>query len=151
MNFWRWLREHRFGYLQNSVWIRPHIEDPLVQTMEWFRDNPEQFLLLESRNILGISDEAMVQGAWDFIEINRRYKDYLERIDSWMTTRWSVIKLPQLIELIAEERNGYKTLLERDPLLPKALLPSDYMGRKACESRKKFLRRLRTELRRKLA
>lgn len=138
MMLWRWLREHRFGYLQDSVWVRPDPVSELVETLEWFRENPENFVVLEARTIKGGSDAALVKGAWDFAKINAGYRRYLASVDSCQEAVAKPIRPAELAALVRRERTAYVQALAIDPLLPKRLLPPDYLGRKAYEAHRRF-------------
>jgi phenylacetic acid degradation operon negative regulatory protein len=143
---WRWLREHRFGYLQDSVWIRPHPVSDLVSTLEWFRDNPESFAVFEARQVAGGSDASLVAGAWDIEKLNARYREYLETLNE-LSASLSQARLPgQVPLLLGKERLAYAMPLMMDPLLPKCLWPRGYLGETARKHREQFLERVRNRL-----
>lgn len=132
----RWLRQNGFGYLQNSVWIHPHPLTKLSAALREFRDDVESLTVMESHCCAGYSNAAIVQGAWDFPEINRRYQAYL----SIATTdlRRLCARQPAASALatwLHRERTAWKHALSLDPLLPSELLPSDYLGRRAWQAR----------------
>ncbi len=142
MMLWRWLRGHQFGYLQNSVWVFPHSVSHLIRSLEWFRDNPEQFVLAESKTLFGASPASIVLGSWHWEEINHRYADYLEEVDSYESGIARDRTLEQLIELVALEREAYDIALAMDPLLPKSLIPSRYLGQRAHARRAAYRKKL---------
>jgi hypothetical protein len=47
------------------------------------RVNVESLLLLEARPAAGESDAEIVHGAWDFVQINRRYARHMEVLDGF--------------------------------------------------------------------
>jgi phenylacetic acid degradation operon negative regulatory protein len=144
---WRWLRQHRFGYLQHSVWIRPEPVKELVETLSWFRENPEEFALLESRRVTGVSDACLVQAAWDFDKVNDAYHRYIEELSS-LSARLNRTRSPaEAVLCLRSERGSYADALAIDPLLPRRLLPPDYLGEQALAARRGFLKEVRTHLR----
>ena len=143
---WRWLREHRFGYLQDSVWIRPHPIGTLLETLEWVRENPESFLVLEARRVTGGSDAGLVHGAWDFRAINNAYQVHLDFLASQSPAALGKRSAAELSAIIAKERTLYAHALARDPLLPARLLPSEYLGREAHRARQQFAARVGSRL-----
>jgi len=140
---WRWLREHRFGYLQNSVWIKAQPVMPLIRTVTWFQDNPEMFLVMESRRVAGDSDEAIVAGAWDFTRINGAYRRYLEVVETLQASLKKRATVQDLAGAVRQERAAYGHAIVLDPLLPKRLWPADYLGQVALRARTGFQQQAR--------
>jgi len=138
MRLWRWLREHRFGYLQDSVWIRPYPIHQLVQSLAWFKDNPEMFVVFESRRIAGGSNAAIVQGAWDFKFINDRYQQHLDTVADCQGALAKAKSPGALSDLVRRERCFYAEALHYDPLLPRSLWPTEYAGPNALRARRAF-------------
>jgi phenylacetic acid degradation operon negative regulatory protein len=142
--FWRWLRDNGFGYLQNSVWIHPDPVAEVTDALDEFRDDVEMFTLMEARCCKGYSNEAVVRGAWDFVEINERYEQYIEVA----TTELARLRQPgngnikphDLTRWLHRERQAWTRALWLDPLLPRALHPPDYLGPRALEARHKALK-----------
>jgi phenylacetic acid degradation operon negative regulatory protein len=138
----RWLRRNRFGFLQNSVWIHP---DPVTQVVELLKDyhDVESFTVMESHCGRGFTNDAIVAGAWDFDEINKRYDAYL---GLWSLTTPEARKIAASASLFARwirgERAAWRHPLTADPLLPRQLWPPGYRGPKAWQSRLQSLRRL---------
>lgn len=143
-----YLQRRGFGFLQNSVWITP---DPVKAERALLSDGPvdvESLILLEARPCAGESDAEMVAGAWDFAEINRRYamhqevltqrprRDLNNQATAAAFHRW-----------LREERATWQNAVWRDPLLPKALLPSDYTGCIAWHRRLKVMTEAGTQIR----
>jgi phenylacetic acid degradation operon negative regulatory protein len=134
-----YLRDHGFGYLQNSVWITP---DPLTnerQILAGGAVNVESLILLEARPCAGESDAEIVAGAWDFDLINRRYAKLLEVVGQRPRGRLITDAAAKAFQRWArQERQAWNEAVSNDALLPACLLPSGYLGRKAwrerCES-----------------
>lgn len=144
----RYLRDRRFGYLQGSVWVTP---DPMRGEREALASgeiNVESLLLLEARPCAGERDDQIVAGAWDFEAINRRYARDLKLLDrrpEAMLNNAAAAKALQ--RWAAEERAAWQAAVEIDPLLPKRLLPKDYLGCRAWQRRVESLRQAGKQLR----
>jgi phenylacetic acid degradation operon negative regulatory protein len=144
----RYLHAHGFGYLQGSVWITP---DPLRGEREILtggKINVESLLLLEARPCSGESAAEIAAGAWDFELINRHYARHLkllnQRPDKSLRDNAAAKALQRWA---ADERTAWHAALQIDPLLPKRLLPPDYLGCRAWEQRIKVLRQAGQQLR----
>ncbi len=132
---WRWLRENHFGYLQNSVWICP---DPIPRVMEAlkpYRDDVESFTVMEARCSAGVSDRSIVDGAWDFPEINRRYQGYIATVRVVGSREGG-----GLASWLRREREAWSYAVSADPLLPRSLLPKGYLGIEAWRARARALK-----------
>jgi phenylacetic acid degradation operon negative regulatory protein len=143
-----YLRKQGFGYLQQSVWISP---DPLQgekDILAGSKADVESLLLLEARPSAGETDEEIVAGAWDFPEINRRYARHLQVLAEWPD---GALREPAAAQSFrkwaARERAAWLAAVAEDPLLPEVLLPQDYLGRKAWQSRIKVLHRAAQQMR----
>ncbi len=138
----RYLRAKGFGYLQGSVWVSP---DPMRSEREVLAGgatNVESLLLLEARPCAGEKDEEIVAGAWDFEAINRRYARHLKWLEQCpKATLHNDAAAKALRRWAAEERTAWQSAVEIDPLLPKRLLPADYLGRRAWDKRVEVLRK----------
>jgi DNA-binding transcriptional regulator PaaX len=136
----RYLRARGFGYLQGSVWVTP---DPMRDEREALAGgeiNVESLLLLEARPCAGERDEEIVAGAWDFEAINRHYAKHLKLLEQRPKTALNSTAAAKTFHRWAtEERVAWKTAVEIDPLLPKRLLPEDYLGRRAWQKRVEVL------------
>ena len=132
----RYLRQNGFGYLQNSVWISP---DPLANErtlIEGGKVSVESLILLEARPSGGETDEEIVDGAWDFAAINRRYVKYMEILEARPTDALHASGSAKTWRQWAgRERSAWLAAVMADPLLPKKLLPPGYMGRPAWRAR----------------
>ncbi len=143
----RRLRQSGFGYLQNSVWISPDPPDPIRQQVAAVEADVECFLLFEGRPAGCESDQAIVQGAWDFKVINERYRRYMEHAappDLGGRSRPEVLRC--LRPWVSRERRLWFAAFRIDPLLPRVLLPADYLGVKAWGQRVRTLNDLARQL-----
>jgi phenylacetic acid degradation operon negative regulatory protein len=132
----RHLRNKGFGYLQNSVWITPDSLRNERAVLEGLTASVESLLLLEARPCGGESDDQIVEGAWDFPAINRRYAKYIDVLRQRPTqpTR-AVVEANALKQWAERERMAWLTAVSHDPLLPAEILPKDYAGRTAWRAR----------------
>lgn len=151
MMLWRWLRDHRFGYLQDSVWVRPHPINQLVQSLAWFKDNPEMFVVFESRRIAGGDNAAVVQGAWNFKFIHDRYRQHLDAVADCRGALAKAKSPVLLAELLRRERRFYGDAVRCDPLLPRCLWPDGYLGVEALRARRALHAAAREQFRAHLA
>lgn len=126
---------HHFGCFQKSVWIYPHLDDPLNEIMREVTSELGDLTLMESRLLPGGDDSSVVENAWDFSKINKHYEAYIQHINSYR--KHSSHK--KLDHLLAEEKKLWDRALNQDPLLPKKLLPKVYLGRKAYQLRQQIL------------
>ncbi len=144
----RYLRDKGFGYLQNSVWIRP---DPLALErviLGGGKINVESLILLEARPCAGESDAEIVAGAWDFERINRRYARHLKVLaDRPGGALLNDAAAKALLRWAAAEREAWLDAVTNDPLLPGRILPSDYLGQQAWGRRVEVLRDAGRQLR----
>jgi len=135
------LRQHGFGWLQNSVWVSPHPLPDQQSLLAGARVNVESLLFLEARPSAGETDEEIVSGAWDFDQIANHYACYLKVLaarpkgklrdadDAETFRKWAT-----------QEREAWLEAVAADPLLPERLLPQGYVGQKAWRSRTSVLR-----------
>lgn len=135
----RALSEAGCGCLQGSVWISP-IAPPAIEKMISEGD-PDcgHLLLLRAESKGRRVDARMVEGAWDFEEINRRYEE-LEVVlkDFRMVLKES--SREALADWTTRENVAARAAIEFDPLLPAELLPKRYLGQKVWKKRAEMLR-----------
>jgi len=131
----RFLKEHHFGYLQNSVWITPDPLESFVRNLGGYADDVESLILMEARPCGGEPDSAITKGAWDFERINQSYREYVEHLERLSSrTPHSPERLEQWSR---QEQTSWFAAMDVDPLLPQVLLPPDYLGRKAWQARRR--------------
>jgi phenylacetic acid degradation operon negative regulatory protein len=143
----RYLRARRFGYLQGSVWISP---DPVQGEREILASgkiNVESLLLLEARPCSGESDAEIVAGAWDFKVLNQHYARHLKLLDQRPDGKLRDVAAAKALQRwAAAEREAWRSAVEFDPLLPRQLLPSDYLGCRVWQQRIEVLRQAGQQL-----
>lgn len=137
----RWLRHRGFGYLQDSVWISPDPVEDIAESLRKFREDAESFTILESRCAPGFSNTTLVTAAWPFEKMQAQYKSY-EAFATAAIKRLRREKFHprELFALLRAERRQWSGAFDLDPLLPLALWPSHYEGRRAWQKRGELLR-----------
>jgi phenylacetic acid degradation operon negative regulatory protein len=135
----RKLRELRFGWLQNSVWINPDPVDELKRDFEQHRNSVESLVLLEARPAGGETDEELVAGAWDFAQLAKDHAAYHQVLRLRPGTRSRAGDIDAWLAWAESERRAWKKIVERDPFLPEVLWPKGYAGRTAWHARREAL------------
>ncbi|MGH7956900.1 MAG: hypothetical protein ACREH8_07795 [Opitutaceae bacterium] len=128
----RVLRRRQFGYLQKSVWVSPDPTSDVRAALGKSRVQADAFLVIEGKPAAGESDAEIVDGAWDFALINRRYEHYLK------VAQKPAPPGPRLVDWARRENAAWKAAISADPLLPASLLPAGYRGRAALQHRKQL-------------
>ena len=143
-----YLRRRGFGYLQNSVWISPNPLEEEKAILAGSHVNVESLIFLEARPCAGETNEEIVAGAWDFGRINRLYAMHLNVLESRpVRLLRDEAAAENLRNWAGRERAAWLEAVSMDPLLPEALLPREYLGRRAWQSRVKSLRQAAGQLR----
>ena len=127
----RFLHRMRMGCLQRSVYvshkdIRPEYDD-LVQAARVERYS----YLFAAKTVLGRPALEIVHTAWKvdrleiaqswYLDVCSHYKNRLSREE---------FTNEQLTTLAREEMSAYMSVMEQDPLLPRELWPTGYLGEK---------------------
>ncbi|MBM3889344.1 MAG: hypothetical protein FJ388_09485 [Verrucomicrobia bacterium] len=143
IRLWRWLRENGFGYLQQSLWIQPDPVTELTEALRDFRDDVETFILMEATCCAGYSNARVVEGAWDFAEINKRHEAVLATASVTAHSLDQMKKSPERLGAwLRAERMAWEHALAVDPLLPRVLWPKGYRGEQAWLARLDCLSRI---------
>lgn len=124
------LKELGFAMLQESVWVSPFaVEAALTSYLEQFRIGGEVLVLCGA--ILSGNLRKLAERVW---KLDKLAGEYLDLMEDWE-------------DLEKKNRGGaakwelkYLDLLARDPLLPAALLPKDWIGE---EAKRVYLREVR--------
>jgi DNA-binding transcriptional regulator PaaX len=139
----RFLLQHRFGYLQQSVWITPDGLDEVQQKLKEIPANVESLTLFDGRPCGGESDAAIVCGAWDFPAINAHYERHQTIVGKCPDPpSHRSPPGPRFLAWARREREAWNAAIRKDPLLPRVLLPAEYLGRRSWEARKGLFKRL---------
>jgi phenylacetic acid degradation operon negative regulatory protein len=138
VKIWRWLHQHHFGCLKGSVWIRPDGVEGL-EALEQSLHQAALFSILEGAPVGGAKNPVLVGTAWNFERINLGYAAYLDEV-ARLKKNVARERGMALAELCRKEGVLWRAAVERDPLLPAALLPPGYRGREAHAARLDFFR-----------
>jgi DNA-binding transcriptional regulator PaaX len=99
-------------------------------------------ITVEGRPACGESDRLIVRKAWDFSEINRRYRLHLKVLGQLPNRPAKEERSAQALQRWARtERVAWLDAVQADPLLPAKLLPRGYLGKQAWAKRKRVLSR----------
>ena len=126
------------GCLQGSVWISPSTPPAIEKLVA--SDDPDctHLLLLMADSKGQKADIRMVEGAWNFEDINEQYEKLEAILDQFPAVTQQ--NTPEaLADWTAAEKAASSIALETDPLLPSALYPKIYIGRKIWKKRAKIL------------
>ena len=86
-------------------------------------------------------------GAWDFVNINSHYARHQKLLDQRPDgSLHNNAAAKALQRWAADERASWHAALQIDPLLPKRLLPPDYLGCRAWQRRIEVLRQAGQQL-----
>jgi phenylacetic acid degradation operon negative regulatory protein len=135
----RTLRQLRFGWLQNSVWLSPDRVSDLVLALEKERVSAECLLFLEGRPAGGEDDAELVRSAWDFERLGTMHRHYLRLLKTRPRGVKAAVSGEWIPWLQAEDR-AWRKIVRWDPFLPAVLLPPGYAGRTAWAARNETLR-----------
>ncbi len=140
----RKLHEHRFGWLQNSVWISP---DPIPDFRTLAGEKltlPESLTIFEARPIGGESDEEIVTSAWDFTALGKAHSHYF----ALLRLRPHRLQGPKAwLAWLDTEHRAWQKLARIDPFLPRPLHPRGYRGQAAWNARQEGFAAFRAALR----
>lgn len=120
------LYELGFGMLQESVWITPF--DIVADLREYFKTlhlEENVFVFMAGRAFVG-DDRRLAQKIWRLDKINQEYKNIL---DLWRE-KGRMLERNKRKRLIKSLKSQYLEILINDPLLPRELLPTDWLGSK---------------------
>jgi phenylacetic acid degradation operon negative regulatory protein len=135
LRLWRWLRGQRFGLLQRSIWIVPDRIDEAAVPLHHLKLTPKSLTVIEGIPAPSTSHEDIVQSAWDFPLINRRYQAAMEAALAGRRLAMGA-RSTERRHWLAEERLLWLEAVAEDPFLPARLLPGDYLGQKALRERR---------------
>lgn len=139
----KFLKTMRMGCLQKSVWITPRDIRPEYDDLEKVAAVDSVAYLLESRTVMHYDHLEIVKNTWDFDRLEalqRRYIDVFQ--ENQKRVRSETCSTEDLMALLYQESEAYMHAMMKDPLLPNALLPENYQGRRVF----KLHTQLRTEI-----
>lgn len=137
----RYLRSRGFGCLQRSVWLTPDPLDEERSVLARGEVDAGSLVLIEFRPCAGESDGDLVSAGWDFRKINGRYASHLRVLDERPRNPLSDDREAKKLRRWASiERCAWLEAIGIDPLLPRQLVPSGYLGERAWRRRIEVLR-----------
>lgn len=130
----RWLG---FGQIGPGVFAHPNRD--LEQVREWLRGldlGRDEGLLLRGWAGEGTVDKALIAAGWDLGDLARRYRRFVDSfaaVENALGTRTAAAGLTPESAFVIRTLliHDYRKIHLRDPLLPPALLPSDWVGSNA--------------------
>lgn len=114
------LKDLGFGQLQQSVWISPINYLPIIEKIiEQY--NLSSYVILSQTNKIGRERaQQLADKVWNLKSLNEEYQQF---ISDWEETQHKKEK--------ASFQMKYLQILNKDPQLPRELLPDDWVGDKA--------------------
>jgi len=139
----RFLCSQHMGCLQQSVWVSPLDIRPVYADLQTTLNVDSVAYLFEARTVLGRSSQSIVRDAWDFARLAEGHEQFIhaaeETMDDLLCGR---VSAPDAARLVRLELAHYLSVMDRDPLLPRSLLPSDYRGMDVYDIHKKLTKLL---------
>lgn len=121
------------GFGQPSPGVFAHPNSNLEQAREWLRnlDVAGDPLLLKSSSDDIVVDRAVVAAGWDLGELARRYRRFVDSFAATATVAADTVTPEAAFVIRTLLIHEYRKIHLRDPLLPPALLPNDWVGSSA--------------------
>ncbi|MCK5676383.1 MAG: hypothetical protein KAH99_05160 [Verrucomicrobia bacterium] len=123
------LKRKRMGCLQQSVWITSEDIRPDFDDLSTVASIGAFAYLFESRTVLGLSNNRVVEDAWNFERlrgIQEHYCSIMEKNIEQLRSRNH--SRDEIAELLRMSLDAYHAAMTEDPLLPRELHPKDYLG-----------------------
>jgi phenylacetic acid degradation operon negative regulatory protein len=139
----QFLRKKHLGLLQQSVWITPEDIRPDFNDLVEAASIDAFAYLFESRTVLGLPSHTVVENAWNVDALHDRQEHFCRVTDSNITAlQADDYPLHELIELLRMTLTAFHAAMYEDPLLPDALLPGTYAGKRAYASLQELLKEI---------
>ncbi len=141
------LKRMRMGCLQKSVWVTPSDIRPEYSDLVEGAQVDKYAHLLEARTVLGQSSLEVVRMAWDFEALGLSQSRYCEVFrKNLFHLKKGDVEPSELMRLAREEGEAYYAVMEQDPLLPRTLWLSGYLGEKVYRIHRQMLQAIRKKL-----
>lgn len=141
------LERMRMGCLQRSVWVTPRDIRPEYDDLRQEIQIDRYAFLLEATTVLGQPAADVVASAWDWGNLRRIQSWYCEvGEESLARVRSDKLDRASVRALAREEVSAYLTVMRDDPLLPRDLLPQDYLGGAVYNLHRALVREIRRRL-----
>lgn len=135
----REFRGRRYGMIHESLWLTP---DPVPQPAFRFNkaEHPVRLRSYQLHGDFGGITPDDIYHAWNFGKVGRNYQTYIDFAEQGVAHDRDRSSSPAgLKEWVLLERTLWNAACDLDPLLPDALLPRDYLGKAAWESRMRVI------------
>ncbi len=148
MSLRRFLRQLRMGCLKESTWITPRDIRPDFDDLARAGGAGDYAVLFEARTVLGMSPTEIVQMAWPVDRLHRIQQWYCVEAERLLRRlRSEGIRREQISDFAFEEQRVFHSAMALDPLLPRSLWPSEYLGERVLDRHRAILKTLRGLLR----
>lgn len=138
-NLRNYLKKLHLGCLQKSVWVTPRDIRPQYDDLEQAANVHAVSYLFESRTVLHLDQQEIVENAWDFNRLQELHERYLLVYEANINLlNASVHDETAIMSLLYQEAEAYVQCMCNDPLLPKSLLPRNYLGIKVYSLHSRF-------------
>lgn len=137
----QWLKVHRFGRLQDSLWINPFFDKTWDRELACSKFDPSGVSFIEGASFARSSDRDFVAKSWKFDEINRRYVRLIEFHQNSDNYNFE----NEFGNWIHQENALWREAFELDPFLPNELLPKKYQGKNALAIRRESYARFKLQ------
>ena len=127
----RWLG---FGELDAALFAHPACS--LAQARAWLRNVPgaSKALVLHSSGAALAADRALIARGWDLADLTRRYRQFVAQFAAVEPAFEAEPITPETAFLVRTLLiHEYRKIHLKDPMLPLALLPEDWVGGAAYE------------------
>ena len=133
----RWLGKRRFGRLQGSLWISHKANKDFSAELAERKIDPTSVVIIRGKFLSTQQAEEIVHTAWKFETINKNYRAYLDFLINNPAPDSANNNPPgALAQWLQQEFQAWRNAFESDPFLPNSLLPSNYLGKIAWNTRK---------------
>ncbi len=141
------LERLRLGCLQNSVWITPWDIRPEFADLSSAAAVHNYAYLFVMETVLGRDPVELAQSAWPFYELHEKQQWYLTvYTENLAKLKEGGATSSELLDLARSETNAYSISMQDDPLLPRILWPSDYLGEQVFVLHRQLIQEVRARL-----
>jgi len=118
-----------FGKLQNSIWISPYnFLGDVEKIIKEYNLTPYVILSI-SEKVGRIESKILAEKIWKISETQRKYQEFVSEFEKKENLSPSEVFFK------------YHSILRQDPLLPKELLPEDWLGEEAYKLYSRLIKR----------
>ncbi len=136
------LKQMKFGCLQKSVWVSPWDVRSEYDDLNKTACVDSVAFLFEAKTVLGFGHQSVVRESWDFEKINRIQQLYIQFATENLTILGNESPSEsEIIKLVRMDNLAYTQAMSIDPLLPRALHPTDYEGPQVTGLHRKLLKK----------